>query len=138
MREFDFPKTRRRFWMSELKMLSPLLDQMVVERESPGHNGRTCYILRNTATGERFVLKQLSVPESDQQIRALILSGAYADEAAVHAYYGRVIDSIRAELEAGKKLAASGCFAGAVDYQVTVKESGVASTSTYSTRSISR
>lgn len=111
--------------MSELKMVSPLLDQMVVERESPGHNGRTCYILRNTATGERFVLKRLSVPESDQQIRALILSGAYADEAAVHAYYGRVVDGIRAELEAGKKLAASGCFAGAVDYQVIAKESGV-------------
>ena len=77
--------------MSELKMVSPLLDQMVVERESPGHNGRTCYILRNTANGERFVLKLLSVPESDQQIRALILSGAYADEAAVHAYYRRVV-----------------------------------------------
>lgn len=111
--------------MSELKMVSPLLDQIVVERESPGHNGRTCYILRNTANGERFVLKLLSVPESDQQIRALILSGAYADEAAVHAYYGRVVDDIKTELEAGKTLAASGCFAGAVDYQVIPKESGV-------------
>lgn len=110
--------------MSELKMVSPLLDHMAVEKELSGHNGRTCYTLRST-TGERYILKRISVPASDSQVRALILSGAYPDEAAVHAYYGRVAADIRAELEAGKKLAASGCFAGAVDYQIEPKESGV-------------
>ena len=38
--------------MSELKMISPLLDHMQVEKESAGHNGRTCYTLRQTTTGE--------------------------------------------------------------------------------------
>ena len=111
--------------MSELKMISPLLDHMQVEKESAGHNGRTCYTLRQTTTGERFILKRISVPASDSQVRALILSGAYADEAAVHAYYGRVAENIRVELEQGKKLAASGCYAGALGYQVEPKESGV-------------
>lgn len=110
--------------MSELKMVTPLLDHMAVEKELSGHNGRTCYTLRNT-TGERFILKRISVPASDSQVRALILSGAYPDEAAVHAYYGRVAADIRTELEAGKKLAASGCFAGAVAYQIEPKETGV-------------
>lgn len=111
--------------MSELKMISPLLDHMQVEKESAGHIGRTCYTLRQTTTGERFVLKRISVPASDSQVRALILSGAYADEAAVHTYYGRVAENIRAELEQGKKLAVSGCYAGALGYQVVPKESGV-------------
>ena len=111
--------------MSELKMISPLLDHMQVEKESAGHNGSTCYTLRQKTTGERFILKRISVPASDSQVRALILSGAYADESAVHAYYGRVAENIRAELEQGKKLAASGCYAGALGYQVEPKESGV-------------
>ena len=111
--------------MSELKMISPLLDHMLVEKESAGHNGSTCYTLRQKTTGERFILKRISVPASDSQVRALILSGAYADESAVHAYYGRVAENIRAELEQGKKLAASGCYAGALGYQVEPKESGV-------------
>ena len=77
--------------MSELKMISPLLDHMQVEKESAGRNGRTCYTLRQTTTGERFILKRISVPASDSQVRALILSGAYADEAAVHAYFAEFV-----------------------------------------------
>lgn len=110
--------------MSELKMISPLLDHMAVDKEIAGHNGRTCYTLRSTS-GERFILKCISVPASDSQVRALILSGAYPDEAAVHAYYGRVAADIRSELEIGKKLAASGSFAGAISYQIEPKKSGV-------------
>lgn len=111
--------------MSDLKMISPLLDGMQVEKESAEHNGRTSYFLRRGSSEERFVLKVLSIPAADSQVRAMILSGAYADEAAVHEYYGKVVDDIKAELNAGKKLAASGCFAGALDYQVEPKESGV-------------
>ena len=111
--------------MSELKMVSPLLDHMVMEKETAGHSGQSCYVLRQKTTGEHFVLKCLSLPETDSRIRALILSGAYPDEKSVHEYYGRLVDDIRAELEIGKKLAASGCFAGALSYQVEPKETGV-------------
>ena len=111
--------------MSDLKMVSPLLDGMQVEKESAEHNGRKSYILRRDSSDDRFVLKILSIPAADSQVRAMILSGAYADEAAVHEYYGKVVDDIKAELNAGKKLAESGNFAGALDYQVETKESGV-------------
>lgn len=110
--------------MPELKMVSPLLDHMTVEKEFAGHNGRSSYILRN-ADGERFVLKRLSVPAAESQVRAMILTGAYPDEAAVHDYYGRVVADIKAELETGKALAAAGHFAGSVGYQVETKEDGV-------------
>ena len=111
--------------MSELRMISPLLDHMMVEKETAGHSGQTCYILRHKTSGEHFVLKCLSLPETDSRIRALILSGAYPDEKSVHAYYGRLAEDIRAELEVGQKLAASGCFAGALSYQIEPKDSGV-------------
>ncbi len=111
--------------MSDLKMVSPLLDNMQVERESAGHNGRKSYILRRSSSEDRFILKVLSIPAADSQVRAMILSGAYADEATVHKYYGKVVEDIKAELNAGRKLAESGYFAGALDYQIETKESGI-------------
>lgn len=108
-----------------LKMISPLLDHMVAEKEVADLSGRSCYILRDGISGERFLLKQLSIPESDGGIRALILSGAYANEQAVHEYYGRLVRDIRSELEIGKKLAASGNYLAALSYQVEEKASGV-------------
>lgn len=111
--------------MSEVKMISPLLDDMFVEKERVGHDGQTYHILRNHKTGEQFVLKKISLPESDSRIRALILSGAYANEQAVHEYYGRLCADIRAELQIGQELSAGGSFAGVVSYQAEPKDTGV-------------
>ena len=111
--------------MSDLKMVSPLLDGMQIEKETAEHNGRKSYILRRGSSEDYYVLKILSIPAADSQVRAMILSGAYDDEAAVHEYYGKVVDDIKAELNAGRKLADSGYFAGALDYQVETKESGI-------------
>lgn len=111
--------------MSELRHVSPLMDGMIVEKETPEHNGRSISTLRRSDTGERFILKRISVPASDSLVRALILSGAYPDEAAVHEYYGQVAADIQKELEIGKTLSASGCFAAALSYQVEPKPSGV-------------
>lgn len=111
--------------MSELKMVSPLLDNLVVEKEISRQAEQICYTLQNPTSGERHVLKHQSIPASDGHVRALILSGAYADDAAVHEYYTRVVEDMRRELEIGKTLAASGCFVGALDYQIEPKSEGV-------------
>ncbi len=110
--------------MSELKLISPLLDGMTVTAEISSHNGRTCYSVQHARTGERFVLKHISIPASDRQVHALLLTGAYPDEAAVHTYYGSVAEDIKKELDAGKALADSGYFASAISYQIEPKESG--------------
>ena len=111
--------------MSELKIISPLLDGLTVEKELGGHNGQVCYALRQQAGSERFVLKILSLPSSESKVQALLLSGAYPDEAAVHSYYSGVAEDLRRELEAGKQLAESGRFCGAVGYQIEPRDSGV-------------
>ena len=99
--------------MSELKMVSPLLDRMTVLEEISGREGCHCYALRHEDSGERYVVKHISIPAAEKQIYALLLSGAYPDQAAVHTYYGTVADSIRDEVAAGQKLAESGFFLGA-------------------------
>lgn len=111
--------------MSELKMVSPLLDRMTVLEEISGREGCHCYALRHEDSGERYVVKHISIPAAEKQIYALLLSGAYPDQAAVHTYYGTVADSIRDEVAAGQKLAESGFFLGAKGCQIEPKESGV-------------
>lgn len=108
--------------MSELKMISPLLDNMTVEKQGPSFDGRTYYTLRDRSTGEQLMLKVLSIPSSDSHVRALILSGAYPDEAAVNEYYRRYTEDIRRELKLGKELTDAGFFAGALNFQVVPRE----------------
>lgn len=111
--------------MSELKMVSPLLDRMTVLEEISGREGCHCYSLLHEDSGERYVVKHISIPAADKQIYALLLSGAYPDQAAVHTYYGTVADGNRKEVAAGQKLAASGFFLAAKGCQIEPKESGV-------------
>lgn len=110
--------------MSEFRMVSPLLDHMTVVRTETDSAGHEHIILKRENTEDRFVLKLLSVPESQSKAQALILSGAYADEKAVQDYYSRVVDEIRAELEQEKKLAEDGHFVALEGYQVEKKQNG--------------
>ena len=107
--------------MSELIMVSPLLDGYTVEKTVMTQRDRTWYSVRHTASGETFVLKHLSVPASDAQVRALILSGIYRTEEEVKAYYTELVADIKRELDLGKNLSETGCFAGAADYQIVEK-----------------
>ncbi|MBE6927791.1 MAG: hypothetical protein E7467_04795 [Ruminococcaceae bacterium] len=111
--------------MSDLKMISPLLDGLNLEKEHIGQNGRSSYILRKDDKDEHYILKIISLPENDSRIRALILSGAYPDEAAVHAYYGNLAEDIAKELSIGQRLSKNGGFVGAISHQIEAKESGV-------------
>ena len=64
--------------MSDLKLVSPLLDGYTVEKTVITQADRSWYSVRHTASGECFILKHLSIPASDAQVRALILSGILA------------------------------------------------------------
>lgn len=111
--------------MSDLLMVSPLLDGYTVEKTVMTQRDRTWYSVRHTETGECFVLKHLSVPASDAQVRALILSGIYENEHDVLAYYTALVSDIKRELDLGKTLSETGCFAGATDYQIVQKTDGI-------------
>lgn len=111
--------------MSEFRMVSPLLDGYTVEKTVLTQRDRTWYSVRHTASGECFILKHISVPASDAQVRALILSGICENEHDVLAYYTGLVSGMKRELELGKELAETGCFSGAVDFQIEQKTNGI-------------
>lgn len=111
--------------MREIKLVSPLLDHMAVAEALPPRGNTACYILTKEQSDTRFFLKHISLPESESSIRALILAGAVSDEAGAHAYYGRMAEDYRSELDTLVRLSESPNIARIAGYQIVPKESGV-------------
>ena len=84
--------------------VSPLLDAMELGERFFVRDGVECYHIRHPESGMTFVLKHVSVPKKQEQIQALLLSGACADVDEAEAYYGREADALVEEAERSKKL----------------------------------
>ena len=111
--------------MSDLRMVSPLLDNFTLEKTVMSQGGKSWYSVRHKDSGECYVLKHMSIPASDAQVRALILSGICKDDKDALAYYTALVYDMKRELELGQKLTETGCFAGALDFQIEPKEHSI-------------
>ncbi len=89
--------------MSDRKV-SPLLDAMEIGECFAKHDGVSCYYIRHPESGREFVLKHISVPASQEQVQALLLTGAYASEAEAADYFRQEAEALVQEVEARKKL----------------------------------
>ena len=111
--------------MSEFKLISPLLDHMEVVRCVQSRSGISVYLLRNADTGRQYMLKHISVPESQTQVDALLFTGAAADLDQAQSYYEQVVEDYRDEFAALDLMRGSANFATYEDYQVCAKDEGV-------------
>lgn len=91
--------------MSEPKLISPLLDNFVMGDRISEHGGVSCCPAINKDTDEKYIVKIISVPASQVQLDALLLSGAYSDKGAAVSYFKSIADSIADEAEILQKLA---------------------------------
>lgn len=91
--------------MSETKLISPLLDGLIMGDPINEHHGIRCCPAIKEDTNEKYIVKIISVPASPAQMDALLLTGAYPDEASALAYYKDVAEEIIAELDTLKRLA---------------------------------
>ena len=74
-------------YLSEPKIISPLLDGFVVGDLISSHDGVRCYPAMRENTDERYILKIISIPASSQKLEAMLLSGAYKDRGSALAYF---------------------------------------------------
>lgn len=111
--------------MSEIKAVYPLLEGISIGQSISERSGAVCYAAMNTATGEKFILKHISIPESQVQVEALILTGSCADEAAAKVYYTSVAGDLKEELAALSKAAEGKGFVAYNGYQIAEKDNGV-------------
>lgn len=91
--------------MSEHKLVSPLLDGFVMGSPMSSHDGVDCCPAMKENSDEKYIVKIISVPASQVQLDALLLTGAYKDPAEATDYFREVADSIAAEVETLNTLA---------------------------------
>ena len=85
--------------MSEHKLVSPLLDGFIMGNPMSTHDGISCCPAMKENTDEKYIVKIISIPESQVQLDALLLTGAYRDPAEATDYFKDVADSIAREAD---------------------------------------
>lgn len=110
--------------MAEFPAVSPLLDGFTVGECFSSRDGVSCYDLRHDASGQEFVLKHISIPESEAKVQALLLSGAYADTEAVNEYFKLVADGLSAEFALSRTFADCPYILHYLAHQTVAKEDG--------------
>lgn len=111
--------------MSEPRIISPLLDGFALGNSMSYHSGVNCYPAMRADSDERYIVKTISIPASQTQLEALLLTGAYPDATAAREYFKELTQGIRSEVETLDKLAAQRGFLPFMGYQVVPLEEGV-------------
>lgn len=73
--------------MSESNLVSPLLDGFALGAPMSSRPGVCCCPAMKEGSDQKYIVKILSMPASQTQLDALLLTGAYKDPAAALDYY---------------------------------------------------
>ena len=110
--------------MSEPKLISPLLDGFSIGSALSEHNGVRCYPALQENSEKKYIVKIISVPASQSQLDALLLTGAYREPAAALEYFRELTDSVEQEAQALKNLARLEGFLSFEGWQTIPMEHG--------------
>ena len=111
--------------MSEPRLVSPMLDGFALGGPISSHSGVSCYPAMRAGSEERYIVKTISIPASQVQLEALLLTGAYPDAEAARAYFKDLAKGIRSEIEILEKCAARRGFLAFQNSQIVPMEEGV-------------
>ena len=90
--------------MSEPKRISPMLDDIHMGAPISDHDGVRCYPAMKENSDNTYIVKVISIPASQVQLDALLLTGAYQDPGAAMDYFQELADGVVAEAKVLKKL----------------------------------
>ncbi len=110
--------------MSEPKMISPMLDNFIMGSAMSEHHGVRCYPAIENSTGERYIVKVISVPAAPAQLDALLLTGAYSSKETALTYFKELADGVVSEVDTLEKLTELEGFVCYTACQIEPMESG--------------
>ena len=90
--------------MSDPKCISPLLDGFTIGKLMSNHDGVRCYPAIKENSDTRYIVKIVSIPASQVQLDALLLTGAYHDPASAMDYFKELADGVVKEAHTLRKL----------------------------------
>ena len=84
--------------MSEPKLISPMLDNFLMGDPISDHAGVRCCPAMMQDTEERYIVKIISNPATQQRLEALLLTGAYPDAQSAKVYFKELSDDVVDEI----------------------------------------
>ena len=110
--------------MSEPRLISPMLDNFIMGGPISDHSGVRCCPAMENETDEKYIVKVISIPASPSQMDALLLTGAYPDEASVLSYFSDLTELVLEEINTLDSLAEQEGFITFCNHQVETMEDG--------------
>lgn len=104
--------------LSELKLVSPLLDGFNIGDAISDHDGVRCCPAMRENSDEKYIVKVISVPASQRQLDALLLTGAYKNAEAATDYFKSLADDIVKEARLLQQLAKLEGFLAYENWQI--------------------
>ena len=111
--------------MPETRLISPMLDGFALGDAISSHSGVECFPAMRSDSDEHYILKTISVPASQVQLDALLLTGAFSDNDAALSYFRELADGIVREVEILSRLAARRGFQPYNSIQTVPMDDGV-------------
>lgn len=111
--------------MSEPRLISPLLDNFIMGDAISDHNGIRCFPAMENDTGNKYIIKIVSIPASPTQLEALMLTGALRDEEDAKQYVQERTDAFVQEIEFLQQLSRQEGFLPYDGYQVVPMEDSI-------------
>lgn len=111
--------------MSDIKTISPLLDEYTVGNANYEHFGVCCRPAIKGSFDKKYIVKQVSVPQSRTQFEALTLAGVSKDTAAAAEYFRLISEEIVSEASFLKVMAKTPFFLAYEDWQTVPMENGL-------------
>ena len=110
--------------LADAKTVSPLLDEFSMGSPYSSHHGIVCCPAIHTVTKEKFILKHISIPESQIQVNAMLLTGACADQTAAQSYYEDMTRGLRRKFACWTGWPSLAALRPFFSHQSTPKENG--------------
>ena len=111
--------------MSDPKMISPLLDNFTMGEPYSDRHGIRCYPALEQGSDNRYIVKTISIPASQVQLDALLLTGAYQSNEDALRYFKDVADEVASEVDVLKKLSSLEGFLPYEGCQIVPMEHGI-------------
>ena len=108
--------------MSELKLVSPLLDGFVIGDPVSDRDGVRCCPAMKENSDDKYIVKIISIPASQKQLDALLLTGAYQDAGAAAEYFKELAEETVKEARLLQQLAKLEGFLSYEGWQIVPKE----------------
>ena len=110
--------------LSEPQLISPLLDGFVMGNPINEHDGvRSCPAML-LESDQKYIVKIISLPATQSKLDALLLAGAFSDQASALAYFKELADGVIEEAELLQRLSRFEGFVSFDNWQLVPMEDG--------------